>query len=182
MENSLELLVSGIYSNLVDNSYYSITYISGWALNPTNLGWLNNNIDKCYSGIRYTGESGQVTGYAISPDLCSAELSLYSMYFENFFWNNAAKMAISGAGAFAASQWTKIEEGDSKITKRTSVETAKALRELSKSAREDLDASLRVYKSNHATPQHVYGTDIYGGHCGRYGNYHNWYSRYRLRD
>jgi hypothetical protein len=158
---TLTYFINNIYNELGEPSDYSPEKIGAWVLDNANLGKLNNLIGTCFSGVSYTNDCGNVTGYGIEPGIRNDQLAIYKMLFDyEYFKNEARNMAKSSATI--GSDWTKLQEGDSSITKINRNEISKNFRTLSKDAKEDLDKAVKMYLKYNAIPDQIAGDDTEG--------------------
>jgi hypothetical protein len=158
---TLTNFVNNIYSELGEPSDYLPEKISSWFLDNANIGKLNNLIGTCFSGVAYTNNKGTITGYAIEPAIRNDQLAIYKMLFDyEYFKSESRNMAKSSA--IFGSDWTKLQEGDSSITKINKNEISKNLRTLSRDAKEDLDKAVKLYLKYNAIPDQIAGDDTEG--------------------
>ena len=153
--------INGVYDELGNPSDYPPERITAWFLDNSNLGKLNNLIGTCFSGIAYTNDCGNVTGYGIEPGVRNDQFAIYKMLFDyEYFKGEARNMAKSSATI--GNDWTNLKEGDSSITKINKNEISKNLRSLSRDAKEDLDKAVKLYLKYNAIPDQVAGDDTEG--------------------
>ncbi len=158
---TLTYFVNNIYNELGEPSDYSPQKISAWILDNANLGKLNNLIGTCFSGVAYTNDCGNVTGYGIEPAIRNDQLAIYKMLFDyEYFRGEARNMAKSSATI--GNDWTNLREGDSSITKINKNEISKNFRSLSRDSKEDLDKAVKLYLKYNAIPDQVAGDDTEG--------------------
>ncbi len=158
---TLTYFVNNIYNELGEPSDYSPQKINAWILDNANLGKLNNLIGTCFSGVAYTNDCGNVTGYGIEPAMRNDQLGIYKMLFDyEYFKGEARNMAKSSATI--GNDWTNLREGDSSITKINKNEISKNFRALSRDAKEDLDKAVKLYLKYNAVPDQVVGDDTEG--------------------
>jgi hypothetical protein len=69
---------------------------------------------------------------------------------------------MAKSSATFGSDWTRLQEGDSSITKINKNEISKNLRTLSRDAKEDLDKAVKLYLKYNATPDQIAGDDTEG--------------------
>lgn len=127
--------------------------ISGWL--STNISKLNILVDCCYS---------VVSGDFVPPFDCQ----LSGIYKQAYLVKNLEDRVRRGldssiyypSGANVGTlYWTKIEEGDSKITRASPAEMMKVLKSERDSAKTDLDDLVFKYNYNAAKPNQVAGED-----------------------
>lgn len=149
--------VNSVYSDLGDREDYSVQYLIGWFLSPSNLGTLNAQIGTCYQVTGYLSNSGDVTGLGIEPQLNGQELAIYKSNFDVFFYNREAKIALSGS--YGVGSWTNIREGDSSVTRLNRSELARTFNQFKKDAQEATDNLVINYLKNNTLAQSVDGSD-----------------------
>ena len=152
--NYLNDFVGSVYEQIGQPTAYPLPRVSGWLLDNSNLGKLNNLI-----GTNYVSEyvSG-ITGYSITPQPGNNELAIYSLLFEyNYYSQLARDTAISASTA--AGDWTSLAEGDSRISRVNKNEVSKTLRGLASDIKQNLDKSVKMYLKYEATPSQVVGDD-----------------------
>ncbi len=158
---TLTYFINNIYNELGEPSDYSPQKISSWILDNANLGKLNNLIGTCFSGVAYTNDCENVTGYGIEPAIRNDQLAIYKMLFDyEYFRGEARNMAKSSATI--GNDWTNLREGDSSITKINKNEISKNFRALSRDSKEDLDKAVKLYLKYNAIPDQVAGDDTEG--------------------
>lgn len=158
---TLTYFINNIYNELGEPADYSSQKISAWILDNANLGKLNNLIGTCFSGVSYTNDFGNVTGYGIEPAIRNDQLAIYKMLFNyEYFKNEARNMAKSSATK--GNDWTELREGDSSIKKINKNEIAKNFRTLSRDAKDDLDKAVKLYLKYNAIPDQIVGDDTVG--------------------
>jgi hypothetical protein len=147
--------VNSVYDQIGEPAAYPLPRVSGWLLDNSNLGKLNNLI-----GTNYVSEylTGVTTGYAILPEPGNNELAVYSLLFEyNYYSQLARDTAISATTA--AGDWTSLGEGDSRISRVNKNEVSKTLRGIAADTKQSLDKSVKMYLKYEATPNQVVGDD-----------------------
>ena len=153
--------VSGIYIELDKPSDYSTSRISGWFLDNSNLGQLNNLIGTSYISNGFYNSSGVMTGYGVVPPIGGNDLGIYKMLFDyNYYVRLSRSVAVSASTA--GQDWVTLAEGDSKITRVNKNEISKNLRSLAKDSKEVLDRAVKMYLKYGATAQQVAGDDVIG--------------------
>jgi len=175
--NSLTDLVESTYSDLGEMSNYSVEYLSGWYLDNSNIGKLNNLIDSSFSGCVLKDSLGVVTGGYITGDLNGEEQGIFKKLFEYEYYNRQTKYALSGMAGANANDWITIKEGDSSIQRVNKNESVKTLRQLSRDARQDLEFMVMNYLKFNTSPEQVTGDDDIAG--GFYGGFDHGYNGVR---
>jgi Holliday junction resolvasome RuvABC endonuclease subunit len=155
--NYLDNFVNSIYGQIGEPTAYSLSRVSGWVLDNSNLGKLNNLIGTNYISEYITGVTG-VTGYAITPQPGNNELAIYSLVFEYNYYSQLARDTAISAGT-AAGDWTSLAEGDSRISRVNKNEVSKTLRGIASDTKQNLDKSVKMYLKYEATPNQVVGDD-----------------------
>lgn len=158
---TLTYFINNIYNELGEPSDYSPQKISSWVLDNANLGKLNNLIGTCFSGVAYTNDCGNVTGYAIHPSIKNDQLAIYKMLFDYEYFKNEARNIAKSSATFG-NDWTNLREGDSSITKINKNEISKNFRSLSRDAKQDLDHAVKMYLKYNAIPDQIAGDDTDG--------------------
>lgn len=153
--------VNNVSSDLGDRDDYSVTYLTAWFLDPSNLGYLNNQIDGCYQVVGYYSSAGKVTGLGIEPQLENQELAIYKANFDTFFYNREAKMALSGSYGIGA--WTSLREADSTVTRINRSELARTFQMFKKDAQDTANNLTKQYLKSKSKPQSVDGNDTVKG-------------------
>jgi hypothetical protein len=153
--------VTNVYRELDYPPDYTTARISGWFLDSSNIGQLNNLIGTNYVPSVLTDTNGGITGYSITPAISGNELGVYKMLFNyNYYFHLARTVAISATRA--GQDWISMQEGDSKITRVNKNEISKNLRGLAKDAKETLDKAVKMYLKYGAVPMQVVGDDYIG--------------------
>jgi hypothetical protein len=158
---TLTYFINNIYNELGEPADYSFQKISAWVLDDANLGKLNNLIGTCFSGVSYTNDCGNVTGYGIEPGIRNDQLAIYKMLFDYEYFKNEARN-IAKSSVTIGSDWTKLQEGDSSITKINKNDISKNFRALAKDVKEDLDKAVKLYLKYNAIPDQIAGDDTEG--------------------
>lgn len=153
--------INGVYNDLGSPDDYNQEKIAAWILDNANLGKLNNLIGTCFSGVAYTNDCGNVTGYGIAPAIKNDQLAVYKMLFDYEYFRNEARN-VAKSSATKGSDWTDLKEGDSTIKKINKNEISKNLRTMSRDAKEDLDKAVKMYLKYNAVPDQIAGDDTEG--------------------
>jgi hypothetical protein len=143
------------------NSDYTEEYLLGWFLDPSNVGALNNQIDACYSTVAYKDSAGRCTGICIEPEMGPAEMALFRLNFDYFYFGREAKRALQGS--YSSSSWTTLKEGDSSITKVNKSDLARTFNMMMKDTDQKRKDMTFEYLRNTARPQSVEGQDTVPG-------------------
>lgn len=153
--------VNNIYAELDEPSDYSLARISGWFLDSSNVGNLNNLIGTSYKPYAFPDASGRITGFGIVPAVSGNELGIFKLLFEyNYYYRLSRYTATSIMTV--GQDWINLQEGDSKITRINYNEVSKNLRGLAKDAKETLDKAVKMYLKYGAVPQQIAGDDTVG--------------------
>jgi hypothetical protein len=158
---TLTNFVNNIYAELGEPTDYLPEKISSWVLDNSNIGKLNNLIGTCFSGVAYRNTRGTITGYGIEPSMKNDQLAIYKMLFDYEYFRGEARNVAKSSNTFG-SDWTKLQEGDSLITKINKNDISKNFRMLSKDAKEDLDKAVKMYLKYNAIPDQIAGDDTEG--------------------
>lgn len=121
-----DLSVSTIQSKLISNPY---------------LGNLNNLIVTCYSGI-----SGSIT-----PVMSADEQAIYSSMYQKDYYTMKLNQTLQGYGT----SFVTLVEGDSRITRASTVDVARVYRDMQKELNDELSMQIASYRQNLAQPQSV---------------------------
>ena len=158
---TLTYFINNIYNELGEPFNYSPQKITSWVLDNSNLGKLNNLIGTCFSGVSYTNDCGNVTGYGIDPAINNDQLAIYKMLFDYEYFK-AESRNVARSSATIGSDWTDLREGDSSIKKINKNEISKNFRALSRDSKEDLDKAVKMYLKYNAVPDQIAGDDTNG--------------------
>jgi hypothetical protein len=115
-EYSISTFISGVYTELGSPDNYPIQKLSGWFLDNSNVGKLNNLIGTSISGVCFKSPQNVVTGYSLEPFPSNDELAIYKMLFDYEYFKNESR-SIARSSATIGSDWTDLREGDSSIKK-----------------------------------------------------------------
>lgn len=129
----------GVWENLGQPDCLSYLTISGYAVQPNTIGFLNNKIGTCYEAV--TGANN--IAYDLSPDITSQELYLVGLKYEVDFYRHLS-MSTMGMGA-GGIPWISIKESDESITRVNAINLGREYREMSKDAQLVLDKALSTY-------------------------------------
>lgn len=165
--------ISGIYVDLGERSDYSLSYLSGWFLDESNLGNLNTHIDYTFYIVGYTGSSGEITGLCIEPTMDSSDKGLYKSLFDIFFYGREAKLALRDS--YSSSTWNTLKEGDTSISRGDRSTISRSFTFARKDAENTFESLLKRYMRNKAKPKDIPGDDtVPGGYYRDYeGNWRN---------
>lgn len=160
--SDLSNFISNLYDELDQPDDYSIARLSGWFLDASNLGRLNNLIGTDYLPTGLTDpNTNAVTGYSITPEIGNNELGIYKLLFDyNYYVQLARNTALAATNA--AGDWVSLAEGDSKISRINKNEVAKNLRAISRDSKDALDKAVKMYLKYGAIPQQIAGDDTVG--------------------
>ncbi len=139
---------TGVWQDLFSPTNLASTTISGYAIQPSTLGRLNDLIGTCYSGIGYTGATGGMgsINFDVSPDVGNTELAILGQMFLVSYYNNLAMVTMGQGGSTIP--WTSIAEGDSRIARVNASSIGKEYREMSKTAYEQLNYLVNAFRNN----------------------------------
>lgn len=139
--NEVQALAYSIYQSIGSPTSQSVGFVSGWLMDPNNLGDLNNRLCTSF----YT------SGNCIVPDLGPEESDIYGQIYIWQFYNNMAVSALANGGSF----WTSLTEGDTKIGRDSPVNVSKAYMALNTNAERTLRQAVHDYKLRLSVPQSV---------------------------
>ena len=105
---TLTYFINNIYNELGEPVDYPPQKITSWILDNANLGKLNNLIGTCFSGVAYTNDCGNVTGYGIDPAIKNDQLAVYKMLFDYEYFRNEARN-VSKSSSTKGSDWTDLK-------------------------------------------------------------------------
>jgi hypothetical protein len=158
---NLEEFFNNVYLDIGEPSDYSVSRVSAWFLDISNLGKLNNLIGTCFEIKELQDNHCNVTGYEIYPYFKSDQLAIYKMLFDYEYFKGEARN-VAKSSATKGSDWTDLREGDSSIKKINKNEISKNLRTMSRDAKEDLDKAVKMYLKYNAIPDQIAGDDTEG--------------------
>jgi hypothetical protein len=147
MAQNNELLqdwATGVWQDLGSPSNIAVTTISGYAVQPSTLGRLNDLIETCFSGSGYVGVG--TANYQIGPWITNRELAIIGQLYLVSYYNNLAQanMGIGGNGI----PWILLKEGDSTIGRVNAANLGNEYREMSKSAYEQLWNLVNAFRNS----------------------------------
>lgn len=151
--NDVGVMSNEIWFDLDEPVTPTTASISGWLV--TNTAKLNIEIDGCYS----VDASGN---YA--PPFCPQVSGVYKQMYIIKNLESRIRKGLDGSmyvtsGQSASMNWTKIEEGDSKITRASPAEMLKVLKSEKDSAKDDLENLIYTYRMNKSKALQVSGED-----------------------
>lgn len=158
---SLSQFIHNVYEDLGNPSSYSISRLSGWFLDDSNIGKLNNLIGTQISGICLKDGGNNITGYNLSPEPNNDQYAIYKMLFDYEYYKNEARLSAQSS-LIIGDDWVSMGEGDSRITRVNKNEVSKNFRALAKDSKEDLDKSVKMYLKYNAIPDQIVGDDTQG--------------------
>lgn len=156
-------LATNIWKDLGEPADISVSYIQYKLVSNPFVGKLDNLISSCHT----------ITSGSICPALTNKEQSIYALMYESDFWGQ--KLAKITAGQEI--QWTRLEEGDSKITRVSSVEQGKLYKDMQRQTNEQLNYLVNVYRQNSSTARSV---DFYTIDNNNWGSY--WVNNFFITD
>lgn len=158
---SFSHFINSIYSDLGNPSSYPTSRLSGWFLDNSNAGKLNNLIGTQFSGVCFENPTGAITGYGLMPEPSSDQYSIYKMLFDYEYYKNEAR-SVAQSSLSNGNDWTSLSEGDSAITRVNKNEVAKNFRALARDTKEDLEKAVKMYLKYNAVPDQIAGDDTQG--------------------
>ena len=140
----LQVWAVGVFTDIGSPSNTSVSTISGYAVQPSTLGKLNNLVTTCFSGSGYAGTG--TSNYQIGPFVTPSELSLIAQMYLVSYYNNLAQasLGIGGNGI----PWTRIREADSSIERANPANLGKEYREMARTAAEQLWQLANAYRGS----------------------------------
>ena len=153
--------VNGVYNDLGNPTDYTAERITAWFLDNANVGKLNNLIGTCFSGVAYTNDCGNITGYGIEPAMRNDQLAIFKQLFEVEYYASQAQNYAKSA-ATKGSDWINLREADSSITRVNPHEVAKTFRAFYNDSYKTLQDSVKMYLKYNAIPDQVVGDDTEG--------------------
>lgn len=149
MAQNDELLMpwaSGVWLDLGGPSNTTTSTISGYAVQPSTIGRLNDYLTTCFTGSGYAGTG--TSNFQIGPWISPTELAIVqAMYLVSYYSNLAqASMGVGGNSI----PWTALAEGDSRISRVNAANLGKEYREMSKTAFEQLNYLANAYRNGSA--------------------------------
>lgn len=147
----LGLFASGIYNDLMftSGSPFSISYISGWL--ESHIGDLN---------IACQTDFNTVSGFCVPP-MNYSEIAIYQNQFIIYYYQRSANNML-GASQYST-DWTTIQEADSRVTKVSRNEIAKTYRNAALDAQNQLKYEIAQYRMTKGQPSSVTGDDFIPG-------------------
>lgn len=153
--------INGVYEGLGSPPDYSQDRIASWFLDNANIGKLNNLIGTDFSSVAYTNDCGNITGYAIEPNMRNDQMSIYKQLFEvDYYASQAGNFARSAATK--GSDWINLREADSSVTRVNPHEVAKTFRGFYNDSYQLLKDSVKRYLKYNSIPDQVVGDDTQG--------------------
>lgn len=143
--NEITLLAGHIWSGLGAPTAQSVGYVSGWLMTSGNLGNLNNRLstDLSISGACING---------MEPE----EATIYQSIYNCEYYESQSLATLAGGGTF----YTSLSEGDSRMTRTSPVEIAKAYLALRENSQKALYVQVANYKTRVTIPACVDSTDL----------------------
>lgn len=158
---SFSQFINSVYDDLGNPTSYPPSRLSGWFLDNSNAGKLNNLIGTHISGVCFQNSSGVTTGYGLFPEPSPDQYSIYKMIFDCEYFKSEARNAASSAMTIG-NDWTSLREGDSSITKINKNEISKNFRGLAQDCKAELDKAVKMYLKYNAIPDQIAGDDTEG--------------------
>lgn len=158
---NLEEFFNNVYLDIGEPSDYSVSRVSAWFLDISNLGKLNNLIGTCFEIKELQDNNCNVTGYEIYPYFKSDQLAIYKILFEYEYYKKEASNAARSS-LVNGNDWTSLSEGDSSISRVNRNEVAKNLRSMYKDTQENLNQAVKMYLKYNAIPDQIIGDDTQG--------------------
>lgn len=132
------------FSDPIASGVLSVPYASGWF--SRNHGSLNLMLD-----TSFCVEDGN-----FDPPIGEAEKAIYKEMFLGVLHGKSIRNAATiGLDQSEINFWTRIEEGDTKITRSSPNETIRYLSSLKKESSERLNDLVRAYRRNVSSPKQI---------------------------
>lgn len=136
---------TGIWTNVLGSPpNVSALTISGYAIMPATLGWLNDSTSSCFSGSGYAGPG--TVNYDTVPDLTSDELALITELYLQSYYNGLAQATMGYGGD--SIPWTNARDGDQSITRANPAAIGAVYAGLAAKARSNLNYLVTSYINN----------------------------------
>lgn len=144
---------TNIWQDIGSPTATSVGYIAAWLLVSGNLGRLNNSLD---TSFWISGDS------CISPAPGDDVLSIYEMiYKQQYYAGQQSALLTSISVGSLGSTWTRIEEGDSKISRSSPTEILKSYNASIIENNKQLRLAIGDFKRNNSLPQTVDAQSLY---------------------
>lgn len=121
---------SGLWLNLGSLSALSALTISGFVVQPSTLGSLNNRLGTSFSG---TGLLGTGVTFDTVPDITNRELAIVEGLFLVSWYNQLASASMGLGGS--SIPWVSLKEADESITRERPANLGAEYRTMAKEAR-----------------------------------------------
>ena len=143
-------LASGIYQSIGSPTSQSVGFISGWLTSSGGmLGEVNTKLDTCFY---ISGDAPCIAG-GFGPD----EAYITTLVYQANYYESKALSSLAGLGT----PWTNMKEGDTSITRESSVNISKQYLAMHANATDQTRISMRDYKLNRTLPGTVDASDLY---------------------
>lgn len=148
--NDILTLASGIYQTIGSPSSLSVGFVSGWITSSGGmLGDINIKLDTCFY---LSGDAPCIAGGFGGQEATIAVIMYQSDYYES-----KSLSSLAGLGT----PWTNMREGDTSITRESSVSISKQYLAMHENAQAQLRLAMHDYKLNRQIPGTVDGSDLY---------------------
>lgn len=134
-------LSQSIWNNLGQPSDQPVSYIQSKLISNAFLGQLNNLTTNCHIAV-----SGDIV-----PALDINEQALYSMMYEAAFYTQKANSLANGTDI----AWVSIVDGDSRITKSSTVDFIRVYRDMQKQLNAQVNSLAYNYRQADALARSV---------------------------
>lgn len=134
---------SGVWLNLGSLSALSALTISGYVVQPSTLGSLNNRLGTSFSG---TGYMNTGTVFDTVPDITNRELAIVEGLFLVGWYNQLASASMGLGGT--SIPWVSIKEADETITRERPANLGAEYRAMAKDARLYMEYLVGAYVDN----------------------------------
>ncbi len=148
--NEVLTLASGIWQTIGSPTSVSVGFISGWITSSGGmLGDINMKLDSCFY---VSGDSPCIAG-GFGPQ----EAYIASLMYESNYYELKSLTALAGLGV----PWTNMKEGDTSVTRESTVSISKQYLSLNANAQNQMRIAMHDYKLNKSLPGTVDGSDLY---------------------
>lgn len=134
---------SGLWQDIGSPDSISALTISGYAVQTSTLGKLNNLIGTCFSG---SGWLGTGLPFDVAPAYHNAELAIVEGLFRVGYYSQLATTMMGVSQATVG--WTNLREGDSSISRANTAYLGKEYREMAKDAQLTLNYLANAYAAD----------------------------------
>lgn len=149
--NEILTLASGVYQELGSPSNISVGYISGWMTSSGSIGDLNNKLTVRFG---WSGAAPCIVSFDTGQGMDSDEQSIYTLVFKDSFYRQQALLALT------STNWTRIAEGDSSISRDGAAAYSKAYLAMADQNLKLLRLAIQDYKRAVSIPAQIVADSI----------------------